>query len=252
LIRLARKPVADILARMSSRYQRVSKLLDYDKSRLLRSHIFSQEQYLFAEKEIEGLLKYQEDVSAVETDRFYSNNYMKWALDPNAEGGMAVQERKLKAIELQALYDIENYLQDDLLTKVDRASMKYSLETRVPYLDHRIVEMAINISPDLKYRNGITKYILKKVLYQYVPKHLFKKPKQGFAIPLDKWLKTSLKYLIEDYLSEDAVNKYGVLNYEAVRACKTAYFSGADYMYNRIWQLIILQMFLKKHHGGLR
>jgi asparagine synthase (glutamine-hydrolysing) len=177
---------------------------------------------------------------------------MKWAMDPNAEGGVAVQERKLKAIELQALYDVENYLQDDLLTKVDRASMKYSLETRVPYLDHRIVEMALNISPDLKYRDGITKYILKKVLYQYVPKHLFDKPKQGFAIPLNKWLKSSLKYLIDDYLSEATVNKYGVLNYAAVDACKASYLSGADYMYNRLWQLIILQMFLEKHHSGRR
>jgi asparagine synthase (glutamine-hydrolysing) len=252
LVRLARKPAADILSRMSSRYQRVAKLLDYEKSRSLRSHIFSQEQYLFTEKEIEGLLKHQQEVSISESDRFYSGHYMKWAMDPNAEGGVAVQERKLKAIELQALYDVENYLQDDLLTKVDRASMKYSLETRVPYLDHRIVEMALNISPDLKYRDGITKYILKKVLYQYVPKHLFDKPKQGFAIPLNKWLKSSLKYLIDDYLSEATVNKYGVLNYAAVDACKASYLSGADYMYNRLWQLIILQMFLEKHHSGRR
>jgi asparagine synthase (glutamine-hydrolysing) len=252
LVRMARKPAAHILSRMSSRYQRVSKLLDYENSRSLRSHIFSQEQYLFAEREIEGLLKHHTDVSESESDRFYSGDYMKWAMDPNAEGGVAVQKRKLTAIELQALYDVEHYLQDDLLTKVDRASMKYSLETRVPFLDHRIVEMAVNISPNLKYRNGITKYILKKVLYQYVPKHLFDKPKQGFAIPLNKWLKTSLKYLIDHYLSEETVNRFGVLNYDAVHACKTSYFSGADFMYNRLWQLIVLQMWLEKHFSGKR
>lgn len=252
LVRMARKPAANFLSKLSSRYQRVSKLLDYEKSRSLRSHIFSQEQYLFTEREIEGLLRHQTEVSISESDRFYSGDYLKLAMDPNAEGGVNVQERRLEAIELQALYDVENYLQDDLLTKVDRASMKYSLETRVPYLDHRIVEMAVNISPHLKYRRGVTKYILKKVLYQYVPKHLFDKPKQGFAIPLNKWLKTSLKYLIDHYLSEDTVNKFGILSYDAVKACKESYFQGADYMYNRLWQLIVLQMWLEKHFSGKR
>jgi len=159
-----------------------------------------------------------------------------------------VSERKLTNTELQALFDLENYLQDDLLTKVDRASMKYSLETRVPYLDHRVVEFAINLSPDLKYRHGIFKYILKKVLYQYVPKQLFDRPKQGFAIPLGNWLKTSLRYLIDDYLSEESVNKHGVLNYSHIQKLKSEFFSGSGYLYNRIWQLIVLQMWLEKNH----
>ncbi|MBK9320216.1 MAG: asparagine synthase [Bacteroidetes bacterium] len=76
-------------------------------------------------------------------------------------------------MEQQALFDIIYYLPDDLLTKVDRASMQYSLETRVPYLDHRVLEYALNISPDLKFRDNTPKYILKEILYQYVPKQLF-------------------------------------------------------------------------------
>ncbi|MFM8950835.1 MAG: asparagine synthase-related protein, partial [Bacteroidota bacterium] len=247
-----RKPASNVLDRMSSRYQRIARLLDFDNPRSLRSHIFSQEQYLFAEKEIPGLLKNQTEVEISESEAFFSGNYKRLVTGTDVEGGIDVQERRLKAIELQALYDVENYLQDDLLTKVDRASMKYSIETRVPFLDHRIVEMALNISPNLKYRNGVSKYILKKVLYQYVPKHLFDKPKQGFAIPLNKWLQTSLKYLIEHYLSETTVNKYGVLEFSAVKACCDAYFSGSEFMYNRLWQLIVLQMWLEKFHSGRR
>lgn len=252
LVQAIRKPASKIMEGMSSRYQRIGRLLDYDNPKSLRSHIFSQEQYLFAEKEIPGLLKNQTDVEISESELFFSGNYKRLAIDPMAEGGINVQERKLKAVELQALYDVENYLQDDLLTKVDRASMKYSIETRVPYLDHRIVEMALNISPNLKYRNGVTKYILKKVLYQYVPKHLFDKPKQGFAIPLNKWLKTSLKYLIDHYLSEQTVNQFGVLQYDAVKACKDAYFGKSEFMYNRLWQMIVLQMWLEKFYSGKR
>jgi asparagine synthase (glutamine-hydrolysing) len=157
-------------------------------------------------------------------------------------GNIAVTERKLAPMEQQALFDLENYLQGDLLTKVDRASMRYSIETRVPYLDHRMVEFALNLSPKLKYKNGIFKYILKQVLYQYVPKQLFDRPKQGFAIPLNKWLHTSLKYLIDEYLSEEKINKYGALNYAEVNKLKKDFFNGADFLYNRIWLMIMLQM----------
>ncbi|MBK8416164.1 MAG: asparagine synthase C-terminal domain-containing protein [Bacteroidetes bacterium] len=170
------------------------------------------------------------------------NSVLRVLDERNNAGNIAVTERKLSAMEQQALYDLENYLQGDLLTKVDRASMRYSIETRVPYLDHRMVEFALNLSPDLKYKHGIFKYILKQVLYQYVPKQLFDRPKQGFAIPLNKWLHTSLKYLIDDYLNEDIIKKYGAVKYEEVAQLKKDFFGGADFLYNRIWLLIMLQM----------
>lgn len=250
LVRLGRKPASNILSRMSSRYQRIARLLDYDvRNTNLMSHIFSQEQYLFASSEIQPLLNPEYFPQNLIDIEIMSDSFLRIIGEKGKGSVLDVSERKLSHIELQALFDLENYLQDDLLTKVDRASMKYSLETRVPYLDHRVVEFAINLSPDLKYHHGIFKYILKKVLYQYVPKHLFDRPKQGFAIPLGNWLKTSLKYLIDEYLSESCINKHGILNFNEVKKIRDRFFSGSDYLYNRLWQLIVLQMWLEKNPG---
>lgn len=251
LIKAMRKPAAAVLNKMSSRYQRVGRLLNYESDSNVMSHIFSQEQYLFSESEVYNLINPEFRSTADEVQGKPFESVLRSTYDRHARGGpIGVGERKLKAIELQALYDLENYLQDDLLTKVDRASMKYSLETRVPYLDHRMVEFALNLSPNLKYHNGTFKYILKKVLYQYVPKQFFDRPKQGFAIPLNKWLKTSLRYLIDDYLSEAVINKYKVLNYQEVKKLKEEYLNGNDFLYNRIWLIIVLHMWFSKNENA--
>ncbi len=250
VVKALRKPAAAILNTMPSRYQRVGRLLNYESDSNIMSHIFSQEQYLFSEPEVQKLVNPEFHSSSTEYPGKPFESVLRSTYDSNAKGPIGVSERKLKAIELQALYDLENYLQDDLLTKVDRASMKYSLETRVPYLDHRMVEFALNLSPNLKYNNGTFKYILKKVLYQYVPKQFFDRPKQGFAIPLNKWLKTSLRYLIDDYLSEEVINKYKVLNYQEVKKLKEEYLNGNDFLYNRIWLIIVLHMWFTKNENA--
>ena len=145
------------------------------------------------------------------------------------------------------MFDLNIYLQDDLLTKVDRASMHFSLETRVPYLDHRIVEFALNLSPELKYKEGTAKYLLKEILYQYIPAKFFDRPKQGFAIPLERWLKNELRFLLEENLSKEVIEKYGYVKYEYVAELKKDFFNGKNYLYNRIWILIVLHKWLRKH-----
>ena len=136
-------------------------------------------------------------------------------------------------------------MKDDLLVKVDRASMHYSLETRVPLLDYRIAEFAFNLSADLRYRNGTTKYLLKEVLYEYIPSHFFDRPKWGFSIPLKKWLDKDLSYLKEENLSESSLKKTGILNQDIVEGLLQKYQNkNSKYLYNRLWQLIILQKFL--------
>jgi len=144
-----------------------------------------------------------------------------------------------------SFWDIVNYLKDDLLVKVDRASMKYSLETRVPLLDYRIVEFALNLAPQLKITGkGVAKHLLKEVLYKYVPKQLLDRPKWGFSIPLVKWLKGDLKWMIEKYCSKEIIVRTGIVKYEQVKKIIEKYNEGkSDYLYNRVWTLIVLHWF---------
>ena len=209
-----------IFSKLSNKYKRVSHLLKYVNKEDIKSHIFSQEQYYFSKSEINSL----------------RNTKCEFLLNEKLNNF----ERKLNPAESQALFDIKNYLKDDLLVKVDRASMKYSLETRVPLLDYNIVEFALNVSPHLKIKNGEQKYLLKQVLYDYIPKDYFNRPKWGFSIPLDLWLKNELFYLIEENLSKQIVETYGLVNYKMVKELIEKYQAGDTYLYNRIWLLIVL------------
>jgi asparagine synthase (glutamine-hydrolysing) len=168
-------------------------------------------------------------------------NYALLALNPSLS-------RNLNAAEWQALFDIDFYLKDDLLTKVDRASMRYSLEARVPILDHTVVEFALNLDPKLKVKNGTAKYLLKQVLYDHVPKQIFDRPKWGFSIPLDKWLKKDLSYIVEEYLNEKAISESGILKWSEVNSILTKWRSGQNHLYNRIWLMVLLQKWFTDNH----
>jgi asparagine synthase (glutamine-hydrolysing) len=167
--------------------------------------------------------------------------------DLNDESRKAI--RKLNAMEQQALFDLLYYLPDDLLTKVDRASMRFSIETRVPFLDHRLVEFAENIDPKMKFHNGISKYILKEILYQYIPKKFFERPKQGFSIPMNRWLKCELRFLVEEYLNPETVKRAGILNPVETEKMVRDFFAGKNYLYNRIWITIVLQKWMLEHRN---
>lgn len=233
LIFANRKLLAKALSLGSSRHKRVGKLLNYNKAYQFKAHVFSQEQYYFSGNELDNLLGDNSDIFGFKDD--YS-----------------ALSRKLSAAEEQALFDINYYLPDDLLTKVDRASMRYSLETRVPLLDHRIVEFALNVDAKLKVVNGDSKHLLKQVLYDYVPKEIFDRPKWGFGIPLNRWLKTELKPMVDDYLSQERIEKAGFVKYSVVNNLKTRFFSDKeDYLYNRLWVLICLHKWYFDIYGNM-
>jgi asparagine synthase (glutamine-hydrolysing) len=239
-----RPALAYTLEQFSSRYQRISKLLRTEQSPNLQSHILSQEQYYFTMHEIKKIV-HPKFAEAGFLQNLENTEVHSVLAEKQTSRGKSVKVRVLSAMEQQALFDIQYYLPYDLLTKVDRSSMHYSLETRVPYLDHRVVEFAINLSPDLKFRNDVSKFILKQILYKYVPEKLFNRPKQGFAIPLGKWLKKELRYLIDDYLDHDTLTKTGIVNPEEVDKLLKDFFSGKEYLYNRIWLLIVLHKWFK-------
>jgi asparagine synthase (glutamine-hydrolysing) len=211
-----------------NRYKRAAQLFEYENKNRLKSHIFSQEQYCFSEKEINLLL----------------NDNFKQSLNFNEE--IFTPKRKLSFSEEQALFDMKYYLQDDLLVKVDRASMQHSLEVRVPLIDYRLVHFALNLKEDLRKQKGITKFLLKEVLYDLVPKPLFDRPKWGFGIPLGEWLQKDWKFLIDKYLNKSAIEGTGIFNYQLVNQIVQRFLKGETYLYNRIWLLIIVQKNLRK------
>lgn|GEM_PF-2145602 len=146
-----------------------------------------------------------------------------------------------KAQEKQAFWDIEHYLKDDLLVKVDRASLHYSLETRVPLLDKNLVEFSLNVPLSFKVNEECgTKALMKKVLYEMVPREIFDRPKRGFSIPMNKWLAKELKPMLDKYLSKQKIEYAGLVDYSVVRKLLDQYLKGKVYFYNRVWALLVL------------
>jgi asparagine synthase (glutamine-hydrolysing) len=230
LMPLIKSPAYTASKWMGNKYQRAGNLYDYPNRDNITTHIFSQEQYYFKEQELQSLLV---------NPQFNFTGI-------NAQPATA---RKLSATEQQSFWDFNHYLKDDLLVKADRASMQYSLESRVPLLDYRLVEFAYNLGEKLKINNGTMKYLLKEVLYDYVPKEIFDRPKWGFSIPLAKWLKTDLKYLLDKFTSEEVIGKYNVVNYAIVKKLKAQYLNGTDYLFNRLWLIIVLHWWLEENNG---
>jgi len=141
--------------------------------------------------------------------------------------------------------DFKTFLVDDILTKVDRATMSVGLESREPFLDHRLVQYVARIPVNLKYKNGMSKYILRKILYKYVPRELLERPKQGFNVPLAEWLQGDLSPLVMSYLNEDRLKKEGIFNPGVVSSCVKDFMNGSINV-NKIWFLLMFEMWKEK------
>jgi asparagine synthase (glutamine-hydrolysing) len=141
--------------------------------------------------------------------------------------------------------DAMTYLPDDILVKVDRAAMANSLETRVPFLDHRVVEMAWQLPMSMKVRDGSNKWILRQILYQYVPKNLIERPKAGFGIPLADWLRGPLRAWAEDLLEEGRLQREGFFNVEYIRGKWQLHLAGKRNNQAFIWNILMFQEWLE-------
>ncbi len=142
--------------------------------------------------------------------------------------------------------DTLTYLPDDILTKVDRASMAVSLEARVPLLDHRVVEFALRLPKQMKCRDGRGKWLLQQVLKRYVPQELVDRPKMGFGVPIDHWLRNELAEWAGDLLSPSAISRHGLLDPEPIEKAWRSHSSEEANLQYPLWTVLMLEDWLDR------
>jgi asparagine synthase (glutamine-hydrolysing) len=141
------------------------------------------------------------------------------------------------------------YLQDDILTKVDRASMACSLEARAPFLDYTFVEFANSIPPNLKLRGLRTKYILKRAMRDKLPPDILARPKKGFGIPIAQWLRSDLKQMALDTLSEQRIRRQGLFDHRVVSRLLDEHLRGKKDHRKQLWTLLMFQSWFEQYMG---
>nr|WP_295934939.1 asparagine synthase (glutamine-hydrolyzing) [uncultured Dyadobacter sp.] len=158
----------------------------------------------------------------------------------------ALQQPYFSPLAYMMAIDYQSYLMDDVLQKVDRASMAFGLEAREPFVDHNIIEWVAQLPDSFKYNAGVKKHILKEIVHDYIPKPVMDRPKMGFAIPIESWLSTSLKSSVMYYLGDDHISRQGIFRLSFVRELKSEFYSGKKEYAFKIWYLLMFQMWYEK------
>jgi asparagine synthase (glutamine-hydrolysing) len=144
--------------------------------------------------------------------------------------------------------DLKLYLQDAILVKVDRASMACSLEVRAPFLDYELVEFVMNLPSSLKLRRFTSKYLLKRVMKDFLPKELIHRKKKGFGVPIAKWVKGPLRELFGDLLSYDRIKQEGFLNPDYVARLLGDHLANRKNNRKQLWTLLVWELWVNRYH----
>jgi asparagine synthase (glutamine-hydrolysing) len=164
---------------------------------------------------------------------------------PTAHSSSELKPEFYDPLSYMMAVDYQTYMVDDILQKVDRATMSVSLEGREPFLDQNIIEWAARLPSDYKYHEGQKKYILKRIVHKHIPKEMMERPKMGFGIPVESWMANELKELVKEYLSEKNL-EHGLFQVEEVNNLVSGFFSGRTEKHLKIWYLLMFQMWYKK------
>lgn len=216
-------PVLKHKANFHSRYDKLKNLLnDPSPSELLKN--LSQ---VFSDKDIRELM--------AESHPNLQTAHSSTELKPEA----------YDALSYMMAVDYQTYMVDDILQKVDRATMSVSLEGREPFLDQHIIEWAAQLPSDYKYHNGIKKYPLRQIVHQYIPKEMMDRPKMGFGIPVNDWLQAELKPLVMAHFSDTALS-HGLFRKEGIQKLLAEFYAGRTEKYLKLWYLLMFQMWYQK------
>jgi asparagine synthase (glutamine-hydrolysing) len=142
--------------------------------------------------------------------------------------------------------DYITYLPDDILTKVDRATMSVGLEGREPLLDQRLVEWLAQIPGKAKIKDDTKKFLLKEIVHKHIPRSIMDRPKMGFGVPIIKWFRNELKEYFDTYLNETALDKHRFFNVDLIKRKKSSYFKGNTQTATELWNLLMFQMWYER------
>ncbi len=165
---------------------------------------------------------------------------------PTAFKSKELKENRFSLLHYNMAIDYQTYLPDDILQKVDRAGMSVSLEGREPFLDHRVIEWAAQLPQNFKIKNAEKKYIIKEIVHKYLPKQMMDRPKMGFGIPINKWLKEDLKMFVDEYLSDDFIEKQNIFQLKEIKNIKDTFYKQNHTASDKIWYLLMFQMWYKQ------
>jgi asparagine synthase (glutamine-hydrolysing) len=206
-----------------SRYDKLKNLLhDPSTSELLKNlnHVFNR-------KEINNL--FTKDIHEIKTS--HSSTELKNEYYDHLSFMMAI--------------DYQTYMVDDILQKVDRATMSVSLEGREPFLDQEVIQWAAQLPTDYKYRNGQKKFILKEIVHRHIPREMMERPKMGFGIPVETWMKNELRDLVEEAFSDKNL-EHGIFNTGEVKTIVKDFLNGRSEKYLKVWYLLMFQLWYQK------
>ncbi|HEX6159265.1 MAG TPA: asparagine synthase (glutamine-hydrolyzing) [Thermoanaerobaculia bacterium] len=196
----------------------------------------------------EKLIKFARMLGARTPEQLYETLVTFWRDEPVVRGtSLAARDVRTELtdpVDYMMFLDMLTYMQDDILVKVDRASMAVSLEAREPLLDHRLIEFAWALPQSMKIRNGEGKWLLKQVLYRHVPRELVDRPKMGFSIPLDLWLRGPLRDWAENLLDERRLRETVFLDPAPIRRAWSEHLSGRRNRQYELWPVLMLQAWL--------
>ena len=222
---------ASVMKKMGLKYNKGAALLEGENEKKLMLHLISQEQQMFSENEISQLFN------------------CKYAHQTILKDWEDIDAMRIDNKEKISLFDINNYLANNLMYKMDIASMANGLEVRLPFLDYRLVEFSINLPTAFKINGGMHKFLMKKDLERYLPNDLIYRKKWGFPAPISKWLCGNLSSLINMHLlDKNKIAQQGIFSFAFIENIVYEFQKGNHYLGKKIWSLIVFQLWYKKHY----